>query len=281
MVLNPLVPPSPRTAQTLLKKLSPMIGALALTTTLSIESAQAAGRAGRGSTKKSSVSSEEAAAVGPSHVPRNTIVFVEAAVRNELGTLKQVESVGTLEEEVITDVKALGPMFTIGFVTKIFGDFRAGGSIGYGMNANLTQRPTAEEKEDPDFEAEQFRFGQLITGDLRIEFSKYLGDKFSLLVTPRGGISIIQVGEDLRDFTETIADSHFVSKPRLGFFLGGDVGTRYQITPYFGMRATFGLGYAYQSYLKATRNGDSADSNYSWSSSTSRMTWGLAGEASF
>lgn len=256
----------------------------AIVALLFVQTSAAAGRAGKTQVAKPKTDPSSAAATA-AHAgtigPGNTIFFIEGGLRNDLGTFKTSEVVGRLENEEVTDVHALGPMFHFGFLTKIFGDFRAGAAIGYGMNATMKERPTAEEKDNPDFQPEEFRFGQLITGDLRVEYSKHLGDRFWLTLTPRGGLSIIQVGEDLRDETEALVDSHFVRKPRLGFVIGGDIGTRYQINEWFGARASFGLAYAAQSYLKATRNGDAADSDRSWSSSTSRMSWGLAAEASF
>lgn len=270
-VLKKLLPPTP--LLTLLALVIPLASSPAL-------AADGAEKNQEKATASTKAGTNEPSAISPSG-PGKTIVFIEGAVRSDLGTLKATESVGRLETEEVTDVKAVGPMFTFGLLTQIFKGIRVGGAVGYGMNLKLLERPTPEEEENEDFEPLEVRFGQQVTFDARVEFSHHLGDKFWLVVTPKGGVSIIQVGEDLRAATDDLEDSHNIRKPRMGMIVGGDVGARYQHNEWFGIRGTFGLAYWGQSYLKATRKGDAADSDRSLSSSASRMSWGLATEVSF
>ena len=213
--------------------------------------------------------------------PGNTIVFFEVGLRADLGTFKQTSEVGRRVDEEITDVKSLGPMFHFGALARISDRFRVGGAFGYGMNYKLVERPTAAEKDNDNFEPDEFRFGQLLTLDARLEFAQPLTPKIFLTVTPRLGVSVIQVGEDLREVTDELEGSHNISKPRLGFLGGADLGMRYQFTPWFGLRGTFGYAFSAQSYLNATRSGDTLDSDRSWSSSVSRLSGNIASEVSF
>lgn len=276
---------SPRLRFVNLPRPALLLAPLALSVSLALSPAKAAEPAKTQPAKftpKAKVASGEPSAKSPARSgPGKTIVFIEGAVRSDLGTLTEKETVGRLEEEIPMDVKAMGPMFTFGFLTQLFKNVRVGGAVGYGMNLKMVERPTPEQEENEDFEPQEVRFGQQITLDARVEFSPHLGDKFWLVVMPKGGISIIQVGEDLRVATDALEDSHNIRKPRMGVILGGDLGVRYQYNEWFGVRGTFGLAYWGQSYLKATRNGDAADSDRSLSSSASRMSWGLATEVSF
>jgi hypothetical protein len=218
-----------------------------------------------------------AAAVGPG----NTIIFFEGGVRSDVGTLLQRETVGRLETETLTDVKALGPMFHVGLLTKIFWQFRLGVGFGYGFNYTLKERQTPTEREQ-ELEQQTYAIGQLYTIDGRLEFSQILGDGFFVLVTPRGGLSMIGVGEDLKALANELEGSHVVRQgPRMGFLIGGDVGVRYMLRPWFSLRLTGGYSYTHQSLLKATRRGDAADSDRSWRMMMARFGTNLALEASF
>ncbi len=211
----------------------------------------------------------------------NTIVFFDAGVRADSGTYMTRDQVGRNSTLNITDIKALGPLMHIGFVTKVFGPLRVGGAVGYGFNYNLKQRLTPEQKEQEDFEPLYLTNGQLWTGDVRIDFSPRLTDRVYLIVQPVGGVSWLQVGGDLQAVTTELEESHVIRKPRLGWQFGGEVGIRYRLTPWAALRGTAGLGYFSQSLLKATRRGDAADSMRTQKVEASRFTGALGVEANF
>lgn len=215
------------------------------------------------------------------HGPGNTIIFFDGGIRAGNGTLLQRETVGRLEQEENTDVRSVGPMFHAGVLTKLFWQFRVGVAFGYGFNYALKERLTPQEREQEQ-EPQIWVLGQLHTVDARLEFSQRLGDGFFVVATPRGGLSMIGVGEDLKALTNELEGSHVVRQgPRLGILLGGDVGVRYMFRPWFSLRLTGGYSYTLQSLLKATRRGDAADSDRTWRSSMARFGSNLAMEASF
>lgn len=231
-----------------------------------------------------SVSSADDAAGSDADGPGNTIVFFDGGIRSDLGTLLQRDVVGRFEEEETFDVKSLGPMFHAGFLTKLFWKFRIGVGVGYGFNYTLKERLTKTEREQlgENEEVPTWTLGQLHTVDARLEFSQRLGDGFWLVVTPRGGLSMIAIGEDLKAETAQYEDSHVVRQgPRLGILAGGDIGFRYMLKQWFSLRLTGGYSYTLQSLLKANRRGDAADSDHVWRSSVARFGSNLALEASF
>lgn len=213
--------------------------------------------------------------------PGNTIFFIDAGLRSDLGTLLQRDVVGRFEQEENFDVKSVGPLFHVGLLTKLFWQFRLGVGLGYGFNYTLKERLTQFEEEQEQ-EPQVWVLGQLHTVDLRLEFSQHLADAFWLVATPRGGLSMIAVGEDLKRETDQYEDSHVVRQgPRLGLVLGGDIGIRYMLTPWFSFRVTGGYAYTMQSLLKASRRGDAADSDHVWRTAGSRVQTSLGAEASF
>jgi hypothetical protein len=216
--------------------------------------------------------------------PGNTIVFFDGGIRSGLGTLLQRDVIGRFEEEENTDVKSLGPMFHAGLLTKLFWKFRIGVGVGYGFNYTLKERLTKTEREQlgENEEVPSWVLGQLHTVDARLEFSQRLGDGFWLVATPRGGLSMIAVGEDLKAETAQYEDSHVVRQgPRLGVLMGGDIGFRYMLRQWFSFRITGGYSYTLQGLLKANRRGDAADSDHVWRTSMARFGSNLALEASF
>lgn len=209
---------------------------------------------------------------------RSSIVFMDGGIRSDLGTLVRKETVGRLESEEITDVRAFGPLLHIGFMGSLSRHFRLGGAFGYGTNYTLVERLEPDDESDPD----RFEMGQLLSADVRLEWSQHLTGPLFLVVTPRLGVTMISAGETLKNATNALESSHNVMKgPRLGFIAGANAGVRYHFEDWFSMQFAAGYGYTMQSLLRATRRGDVADSKHVWRTSASRLTGLMGLEAHF
>ena len=215
-----------------------------------------------------------------------TIMFLDAGLRSDLGLLYMRSRIGRFEEAEDFDIKAFGPMVHVGILTQFFWKFRIGAALGYGFNYRLTERLTKFEKEQLEDqenpELTEWVLGQLYTADVRLEFSQELADKVWLVLTPRGGIQAVIVGDDLEAQTESYEDSYNVRQgPQLGLIGGFDIGGRYMLSDWFSLRLTGGYAYFSQGLLRAKRRGDAADADFMWRMRGTRIGGNLAMEAHF
>lgn len=221
----------------------------------------------------------------PDRAVAPTIMFLDAGLRSDLGLLYMRSRIGRLQEAEDFDIKSFGPIVNVGILTQFFWKFRIGAALGYGFNYRLTERLTKFEKEQQegqDQDQVEWVLGQLYTADVRLEFSQELADKVWLVLTPRGGIQAVLVGDDLKDQTEAYEDSYNVRQgPQLGLLGGFDIGARYMLTDWFSLRLTGGYAYFSQGLLRAKRRGDAADADFLWRMRGTRVGGNLAMEAHF
>lgn len=210
---------------------------------------------------------------------KTTIFFFDGGLRHDLGTFVQKETVGRASVvDDVTDIYALGPLFHLGLLFPVANRLRLGGAFGYGFNYTLIERQEGPNNGDPD----KTQLGQLITADLRLEWNPYLGGKFSLILAPIVTLTAVAAGGDLKELTNSLKDSHNTwSGPRLGWAAGGEAGVRYMYNNWLSFKVAAGYAYNMQGLLRATRNGDAADSKRVWRSAASRMTALLGLEAHF
>jgi hypothetical protein len=232
-----------------------------------------------------SVASAQGAAASPSSqgpsAKASAMFFIDGGIRYDAGTFLQRTTVGRNDQEDNNSIKAFGPLLHLGAMGGISKHVRLGGAFGYGGNYNISQKLTKEERQN-DREPQRWEMGQLITADFRMEWSHVVSGPFSVLVTPMAGITAIIPGGDLMIATDEVADSHRTSQgPRLGFLLGADMGARYHLNSWFSIKTALGYSYTWQSLLKATANGETADSKRVWKVSASRLSAVVGLEASF
>lgn len=238
------------------------------------------------STNSSSSDAEAASAASASAAssdgPGDTIVFVDAGIRSDLGTFVIKETVGraTITDES-QDSQAFGPLMHAGFLTRIAKQMRLGGAFGYGFKYTIVEDLT-DEQEDNEQEPNRTEIGQLLTLDVRLEWDQQLSGPLWLTVTPIVGMTAILAGGELEEATNQLEGSHNTSKgPRLGFIGGGELGVRYQYNSWFSFRVAGGWGYTFQSLLSASMNADVGDSKRTWRLQSSRLSAALALESSF
>lgn len=242
-------------------------------------------KSAKGTSASTVASSAPAVAAGATRAvdtPGESIVFFDAGIRSDVGTSIRKDTVGRASvTDDAEDIKSFGPLIHGGFLTSISDHFRVGGAFGYGFNYTLVERLTKEQKQNGN-EPDRTQVGQLITADMRLEWNQRLSGPIWLTVTPFGGVTMIAVGDDLKEATEALDGSHNVSKgPRLGFIAGAELGVRYQLSNWLGLKFGGAYGYTLQSLLKATRSGDVADSKRIWRFQASRLTGSVGVEASF
>jgi len=236
--------------------------------------------------KKSTASADDSAsAASPpaskitSTPGKSTLFFLNLGIRHDLGTFTQKETVGRASVvDDTTDIYAFGPLMQLGLLFPVANRLRVGGAFGYGFNYALTERQPGPNEGEP----ERTQLGQLLTVDLRAEWNPHLGGPVSLILAPIATLTMIAAGGDLKDITNSLAESHNVWKgPRLGWAAGAEAGVRYMITPWFSLKLAGGYAYTMQSVLHATRQGDAADSKRVWRVGASRITGLLGAEAHF
>jgi len=209
--------------------------------------------------------------------PGNTIVYLGAGFRSDLGSFSRKTIVGRAAvQDELMDVKQLAPVLHAGFLAHLAGSFRWGVGFGYSFNYVLTERV------DGDNEPEEFEMGQYLTVDLRAEWSKQLGGPVWLTATPIVGLAMVLPGGGLKETMTTLKESHSIrTGPQFGFVGGAELGVRYQYNDYLSFKGAGGFQYTLQSLLSASREGDAADSDWSWSATASRISANIAAEASF
>lgn len=243
-------------------------------------SALVIGWSGPSSAKDKTKTPPEATTKNAPTVPvKSTLFFLNAGVRHDLGTFTRKETVGraSVVNETM-DMYALGPLMQLGLLFPVMNRLRVGPTFGYGFNYTITERQPGPNDEEPN----RTQFGQLITVDLRAEWNPQLGGPFSLVLAPIATLTMIAAGGDLKNETNSLSESHNVWKgPRLGWSAGAEAGLRYMITPWFSLKLAAGYAYTMQSLLRATRQGDAADSKRVWRMTASRLTGLLGAEAHF
>lgn len=208
--------------------------------------------------------------------------FVNGGIRSDSGRSKAVDAIGDSEEEpesLNRDIKALGPLFHMGAIKKIGRSVGIGAAFGYGVNYNMRERLTKEQRQN-DEEPDRWQMGQLLSLDVRFEWSGHVTDKVAIAITPLAGITTIVSGGSLQEQTDTWKGSHAIG-PRLGFVVGGDLGLRYYVSRWFSFKGGVGFNYFVQQMLHAKRRGEIVNSKHTWSVSASRLNASLALEASF
>lgn len=250
------------------------------------KSSQSKGAQKKKNTTTSSASAAEASSAASDSAdrdgPGDTIVFVDAGIRSDLGTFVIKETVGraTITDES-QDSQAFGPLMHAGFLTRIAKQIRLGGAFGYGFKYTIVEDLTAEQK-DNEQEPNRTEIGQLLTLDARLEWDQQLSGPLWLTVTPIVGITAVLAGGELEEATNQLEGSHNTSKgPRLGFIAGGELGVRYQYNSWFSFKVAGGWGYTFQSLLSASMNADVGDSKRTWRLQASRLSAALALESSF
>jgi hypothetical protein len=210
---------------------------------------------------------------------KSTLFFLNLGIVHDLGTFTQKETVGRASVvDDTTDIYAFGPLMQLGLLFPVANRLRVGGAFSYGFNYTLIERQPGPN----DGEPERTQLGQLLTVDLRAEWNPHLGGPVSLILAPIATLTMIAAGGDLKDVTNSLAESHNVWKgPRLGWAAGAEAGVRYMFTPWFSLKLAGGYAYTMQSVLHATRQGDAADSKRVWRATASRITGLLGAEAHF
>jgi len=243
------------------------------------------GYCAQASAKKSQVSADESTATSSASAAKvttpakSTLFFLNLGIRHDLGTFTQKETVGRASVvDDTTDIYAFGPLMQLGLLFPVANRLRVGGAFGYGFNYTLTERQPGPNDGEPN----RTQLGQLMTVDLRAEWNPHLGGPVSLILAPIATLTMIAAGGELKDVTNSLAESHNVWKgPRLGWAAGAEAGVRYMITPWFSLKLAGGYAYTMQSVLHATRQGDAADSKRVWRATASRITGLLGAEAHF
>ncbi len=262
-----------------------LISALTLAGTTSVEAKKSITRKGSsgatGSKTGPDLHAGDMKRAAPERADGHTsIFFLDLGLRHDLGTFTQRETVGRASVTDETgDVRAMGPLLRLGILHPLANRFRVGVAFGYGFNYTLVER---QEDRNSDRDPEKTHLGQLVTADLRAEWSPYLTSGLSLVLSPIATLTAISPGGDLKETTDSLEESHNVwSGPRLGWAFGGEAGLRYMFKPWFSFKLVGGYSYSRQGLLRATRKGDAADSKRIWHGSWSRVTALLGTEAHF
>ncbi len=210
---------------------------------------------------------------------KTSIFFFEGGVRHDLGTFTQRETVGrAVVTDETMDMYALGPFFRMGLLFPLANRFRLGAAFGYGFNYTITERKEGPNDDDPN----RTQLGQLITADLRAEWNPLLHGPLSLILSPIATLTAISPGGELKETTDSLAESHNTWKgPRFGWAFGAEAGLRYMFKDWFSFKLVGGYAYTNQGLLRASRKGDAADSKRVWKATASRITVLFGTEAHF
>lgn len=201
--------------------------------------------------------------------PRDTIIFIDAGFRNDQGSFSRSERVGRNETNENDDISSWGLPLHVGLLSKLDENWRIGGAFGYGFNYDTNNRNGL--------------LGQLLTLDMRLEYTAPLTGAWWLIGGPKMGLSSIIPGGLLQDrITENQQVGYStLSGPRLGFLVGADLGTRYQLLDWLAIRATLGYLYSMNFLLNSSASSGELSASQSWTATASRFSLALGAEVSF
>ncbi len=200
---------------------------------------------------------------------KNMLVFADGGVRYDLGNFSRDERVGRNEDSQNDDIRSWGLPIHVGLMSRLDDNWRMGAVFGYGFNYDIDN--------DGDL------LGQLLTLDLRLEWTAPLSDSWWVIGGPKMGLSTIIPGGILReriDENQRVGYST-VSGPRLGFLVGVDAGVRYRVNDWFSFRGTIGYLYTMHFLLNSTASSEAVTAKQVWRAAASRVSGVLGVEAAF
>jgi len=201
--------------------------------------------------------------------PRPWLVFLEGGFHWDLGTFSRSENVGLNQNNNNDEINSLGPMVTLGVLSRVSDVWRVGGAFGYGGNWDLNNSNQL--------------LGQLLTADFRLEAGTQVADHFWLFAQPKVGLTSIIPGGILQD--RITANQQFGfdtwSGPRWGFLIGADAGGRYMLNDWLSLRATVGYAWTMSFLLDSHASSPQVSASQTWQVQASRLSGNLGLEASF